>query len=79
MAKTASFLLISILLSHLLVFTLFQPLPCFATEEPQNVILLGWDGVQRNHLYELLYQNELPNIMALINEGTIVNITITLF
>jgi arylsulfatase A-like enzyme len=45
---------------------------------PKRVILLGWDGVQRNHLKELLeVPGELPNLKALAAEGTIVDIDIT--
>ena len=43
----------------------------------KNVILIGWDGVQREHLYELINQEKLPNLERLYNEGAIVNITIT--
>ncbi len=37
--------------------------------EPENVILLVWDGAQRNHLNELLDAGKLPNLQELINEG----------
>jgi len=43
---------------------------------PQNVVLIGWDGAQRNHLNESLARNELPNLRALIDEGGMVNIDI---
>lgn len=46
-------------------------------EEVKNVILIGWDGVQRNHLYELMNRQLLPNLMTLINNGAIVNVTVT--
>ena len=45
--------------------------------ETKNVIVIGWDGVQRNHLYELLNRNLLPNLAAFINQGTIANITVS--
>jgi len=45
--------------------------------EQLNAILIGWDGVQRNHLKELLARGELPNLAALIKEGTLVDIDIT--
>ena len=45
--------------------------------ETKNVIVIGWDGVQRNHLYELLNRNLLPNFAAFINQGTIANITVS--
>lgn len=42
-----------------------------------NIILIGWDGVQRDHLKELLRRGELPNLSALIKEGTLVDIDVT--
>lgn len=42
----------------------------------KNVILIGWDGAQREHLKECLSRNELPNLQKLIAEGTIVKIDI---
>ncbi len=41
----------------------------------KNVILIGWDGVQRNHLFELLNRSRLPNLAALVQQGAISNIT----
>ncbi len=34
-----------------------------------KVILLSWDGTQRNHLAELLAAGKLPNLQRLIDEG----------
>lgn len=45
-----------------------------AMERPKNIILIGWDGAQRNHVKECLSRNELPNLKALSNEGTLVAI-----
>ncbi|MBC7328536.1 alkaline phosphatase family protein [bacterium] len=45
--------------------------------QPRNIILIGWDGVQRAHLKELLNRNELPNLSSLIKEGALVDIDIT--
>ena len=45
--------------------------------EQKNVILIGWDGVQRNHLYELLNRNLLSNLASFANQGVLVNITVT--
>lgn len=42
-----------------------------------NAILISWDGVQRDHLRELLEAGQLPNLQALIHEGTIVEIDVT--
>jgi len=48
------------------------------TSPPQypNVIVLGWDGVQRDHLYEMLNRGELPNLRRLFTEGILLNTTI---
>lgn len=43
----------------------------------RNAILISWDGVQRDHLRELLDTGKLPNLKALIEEGTIVEIDVT--
>jgi predicted AlkP superfamily phosphohydrolase/phosphomutase len=43
----------------------------------QNIILIGWDGAQRNHLKEMIARNEVPNLMALAKEGALVDIDIT--
>jgi predicted AlkP superfamily pyrophosphatase or phosphodiesterase len=42
-----------------------------------NVILIGWDGAQRNHVKEMLANGKLPNLKQLAKEGTLVNIDIT--
>jgi hypothetical protein len=42
-----------------------------------NVILLGWDGVQRDDLFNLLNSGQMPNLSALIQKGTIVNVTVS--
>jgi hypothetical protein len=42
-----------------------------------NVILLGWDGVQRNHLYELLKAGLMPNLSGFIQTGKMVNVTVS--
>ncbi len=41
-----------------------------------NVILLGWDGVQRNHLFELLNAGLMPNLSGFIQTGKMVNVTV---
>jgi len=42
----------------------------------KNVILIGWDGAQRNHANELLAANELPVLAALAKEGAKVDIDV---
>jgi len=43
---------------------------------PCNVILVGWDGAQRNHVLECLDRGVLPNLRELSRKGTIVAIDI---
>jgi len=43
---------------------------------PRIVLLIGWDGAQRNHVHECLGRGELPNLKKLGSEGTIVDIDI---
>ena len=43
----------------------------------KNVLLIGWDGVEREHLYDLLNEFKLKNLQKIIDEGAIVNITAT--
>ncbi len=43
---------------------------------PRIVLLIGWDGAQRNHVYDCLARGELPNLKTLGSEGTIVDIDI---
>jgi predicted AlkP superfamily pyrophosphatase or phosphodiesterase len=48
-----------------------------AAPVPKNIILIGWDGAQRNHVKECLGRNELPNLQQLSSEGALVAIDIT--
>jgi hypothetical protein len=43
----------------------------------ENVLLIGWDGVQRHRLLELMVAGRLPNLWALIEEGSIETIGVT--
>jgi arylsulfatase A-like enzyme len=47
-----------------------------AVEQPRNVILIGWDGAQREHVDQCLSRKELPNLQKLIDEGKYVKIDI---
>ena len=47
-----------------------------AVERPRNVILIGWDGAQRDHVDECLGRGELPNLRRLIDRGKYVKIDI---
>jgi hypothetical protein len=43
---------------------------------PRNVILVGWDGAQRNHIKECIAKGELPTLVALAKEGALVEIDV---
>jgi hypothetical protein len=47
-----------------------------ASARPQNIILFGWDGAQRDHVKESLSRRELPNLQKLIGEGKLIDIDI---
>jgi hypothetical protein len=48
-----------------------------AADVPQGVVLIGWDGAQRNHVKEMLAADELPALAALAKDGTMVDIDVT--
>lgn len=50
--------------------------PSLANIPPGNIVLIGWDGAQRNHVKECLSREELPNLKKLSSEGTLVAIDI---
>jgi predicted AlkP superfamily pyrophosphatase or phosphodiesterase len=63
----------------LLLLTFAMPAGGYAQgsqRPPRNIILIGWDGAQRNHVKECLGRGELPNLKQLSREGTIVAIDI---
>jgi hypothetical protein len=48
--------------------------PVAAQAKPQNIVLVGWDGAQREHVKECLEKGELPILKALAAEGRMVDI-----
>lgn len=42
-----------------------------------NVLLVGWDGAQRDHVRQLLHAGRLPRLQALAAAGALVNATVT--
>jgi hypothetical protein len=44
---------------------------------PRNVVLIGWDGAQREHVQQCLSRGELPNLAALGKAGALVDIDIS--
>jgi len=52
--------------------------PAIAAAAPvQSVILIGWDGAQREHVQQCLKRGELPNLAALGQAGALVDIDVT--
>ncbi len=43
---------------------------------PVNVIVIGWDGAQRDHVKECLSRGELPNLRAVANSGRLVAVDV---
>jgi len=43
---------------------------------PRNIVLIGWDGAQRDHVNECLKNDQLPSIKTLSSEGKLVDIDI---
>jgi hypothetical protein len=65
----------------LLILTLIIGLTAMANgqareERPRNVILIGWDGAQRDHIKECLGRGELTHLKKLSSEGALVAIDI---
>ncbi|MEM2925752.1 MAG: alkaline phosphatase family protein [Methanocellales archaeon] len=63
---------IKIAIAFLLFLALIQP----AIASAQKVILFSWDGVQKNHLFEMLANGELQNLSRIKSEGIIRDLTI---
>jgi hypothetical protein len=73
----AAFLVILTLFSIFIIHMAAIPLFANGQSDQKNVIVIGWDGVQRNHLYELLNRNLLPNLASFASQGSLVNITVS--
>ena len=73
----AAFLVILTLFSIFIIYMAAIPLLANGQSDQKNVIVIGWDGVQRNHLYELLNRNLLPNLASFASQGSLVNITVS--
>jgi hypothetical protein len=50
---------------------------CVSAKDVKNIVVIGWDGSQRNHVKEMIERKELPNLMALSKEGKMVDIDVT--
>ncbi len=67
--------LVSLLLAVLAAAGVFGAEPQ-RDNRPRNIILIGWDGAQREHVLEGLERGELPNLKQLTSEGSLVAIDI---
>jgi predicted AlkP superfamily pyrophosphatase or phosphodiesterase len=47
-----------------------------AADVPQGIMVIGWDGAERNNVRRLLDAGDLPNLAALAKEGTLIDIDI---
>lgn len=70
------FILIRFILIAAVILSLFSAIGIAQLSQPPNIIIIGWDGTQRDHLKEMIQRNELPNLMALVREGTLVDIDV---
>ncbi|MDD5073173.1 MAG: alkaline phosphatase family protein [Candidatus Omnitrophica bacterium] len=62
-----------------LCVVLFLTVPSYAlglNERPKDIVLIGWDGAQLNHVKECLGRGELPNLKKLSSEGSFVEIEV---
>ncbi len=66
---------VSLVLAVVLSAGLICPLGA-AVEQAQNVILIGWDGAQREHVEQCLARKELPSLQRLIDQGKYVKIDV---
>jgi ABC-type nitrate/sulfonate/bicarbonate transport system substrate-binding protein len=75
--KIFFFLLLSVLAITRLSFAGSAAESDLLTEDFKNVILMGWDGTQRDTIIELLQEGKLPNLEEIIQAGTFVKTEIT--
>ena len=75
MKKSPSSPVCATILAATLVSLVFCQAVC-ADEGAKNVLLIGWDGAQRDHVKELLAKDELPVLAALAEEGALVDIDV---
>jgi len=73
MKRTGALQLLVVLVA---VAVVLVPAAVRADEMPKNVVIIGWDGAQRDHLHEMIARNEVPNLMALAKQGALVAIDV---
>ena len=47
-----------------------------AADVPQGIMVIGWDGAERNNVKRLLAADQLPNLAAIVKDGALVDIDI---
>ena len=53
-------------------------LSAFTVEDSgKNILVIGWDGVQRDHLKKMIERDEVPVLKKLSEEGTLIDIDVT--
>jgi hypothetical protein len=53
--------------------------PISAPSDQLNVLILGWDGVQQNHLRQLMAAGRMPNLQSVVDAGSIAELYVTHF
>jgi predicted AlkP superfamily pyrophosphatase or phosphodiesterase len=61
----------------ILIFILSIEMGSAASPDPYGVILISWDGISKDTLENLLEGDGLPHLTNLLENGTIINISIT--
>jgi len=68
--------IVLLVLAFSIVVSAAEKNPAKKDAKVKNVILIGWDGAQRNHVKEALGRGELPNLKKLSSQGALVGIDI---
>ena len=79
MSKNIKYIFIIFLIS-IIVFTLVYIVYGWHNTDDlrYNVILISWDGVQRDHLYDCLRRGKLPNLQKFIEQNVFINLTVVM-
>jgi predicted AlkP superfamily phosphohydrolase/phosphomutase len=69
--------LLKVIGSGLLVLMLIFPFQAQTTEkEIMNIVVIGWNGAERQRTKELLEKGELPHLSALVKKGKLLDIDV---
>lgn len=75
--KILFFLLLSVLITCRLSFAGIDAKSDLLAEDFRNIILIGWDGTQRDTVIKLLQERKLPNLAKIMQAGTFVETEVT--